>query len=132
MPRTTTLTLLVSLALVTGACTGDRTATDDGASPADAGSTTGAAPATEAPPVTVAPAEAVTPAPARSAGAEQIPTAADSAAALAEDVSPEWKMRTRQMAPFSDCMEKTRNAPDDVRPTLVEACHRLPDAPKRP
>lgn len=131
MARTTTLALLATLTFA-AACAGDRTATDDAAAPAATEGVTEASSADALPPITTAPAEAVAPTSERHTGAEQVPSAADSAAALADDVSPEWKMRARQMAPFSDCMEKTRNTPESVRPTLVEACHRLPDAPKRP
>lgn len=132
MVPTTRLALVAAITLLTAGCAGDRTATDDAALPASAESATVAASAVEAPPVGAPVAAEVTPTAGRPAPAEQLPTAADSAAALAEDVSPEWKMRTRQMEPFADCLEKTRGAPDDVRPTLVAACHRLPDAPERP
>ncbi len=57
------------------------------------------------------------------------PTAADSAAAAREDVSPEWKMNERKMAPYSDCMTKARDAPADIRVRLEAACGNLPDAP---
>jgi len=59
------------------------------------------------------------------------PTAADSAAAKAEDVSPEWKQRSRMGESYASCMEKTVNASEPVRATLVAACGRLPDAPKK-
>jgi hypothetical protein len=58
------------------------------------------------------------------------PTAADSAAAAREDVSPEWKMNERKMAPYSDCMAKARDAPADIRVRLEAACGNLPDAPR--
>ena len=59
------------------------------------------------------------------------PTARDSAAAAAEDVSPEWKMNERKMGPYADCMEQARVAPPGSRERLEEACGRLPSAPRR-
>jgi hypothetical protein len=57
------------------------------------------------------------------------PTAEDSAAAAREDVSPEWKMNQRNMAPYSDCMAQANSAPERIRPRLQAACANLPDAP---
>jgi hypothetical protein len=57
------------------------------------------------------------------------PTAEDSAAAAREDVSPEWKMNERNMAPYSDCMAQANSAPERIRPRLQAACANLPDAP---
>lgn len=94
---------------------------------------TGEAPTAASTAPTAAPEFAPPPAaprnPAQARSANPLPTAADSAAALAEDVSPEWKMRSRHREPYASCIEKTVNAPAEVRPTLVEACNRLPDAP---
>ena len=77
------------------------------------------APAPDAPPVASAPQPA----------AEPIPSKADSAAAVAEDVSPEWKQRQRSMASYEECMAQTRGAEAAVRPRLEEACSRLRGAP---
>lgn len=87
-----------------------------------------------------APAERGTPAPATDAPtgatlsqlptAEPVPTAADSAAAAREDVSPEWKQRERTMASYAQCMEQTRGADPAVRARLEAACARLPGAPR--
>lgn len=59
------------------------------------------------------------------------PTARDSAAAAAEDVSPEWKMNERKMGPYADCLAQARAAPSESRERLEEACGRLPSAPRR-
>jgi len=119
------LIVAAGAALLLGGCGGDTPPTDEGR---------GAPVAESTAPVQSSPEAAPPPAPPRSSAAparspSQVPTAADSAAALAEDVSPEWKMRSRQREPYTSCIEKTVNAPADVRPTLVQACNRLPDAP---
>lgn len=57
------------------------------------------------------------------------PTREDSVAAAAEDVSPEWKQRTRQMAGYARCMEQASSVEPPMRARLQEACSRLPDAP---
>jgi|GEM_PF-1827012 len=87
-----------------------------------------AAPAPDARPAPPPPAGTAPPPPPPVANA---PTAADSAAARAEDVSPEWKQRSRMGESYASCMEKTTNAPESARPPLVAACGRLPDAPKK-
>jgi hypothetical protein len=119
------------VALVLAACGGEAPAVETKEAPAAAGSSaSNPEPSGAAQPEAEAEAEAPRSAAAPTRSPSQVPTAADSAAALAEDVSPEWKMRSRQREPYSSCMEKTVNAPADIRPTLVAACGRLPDAPK--
>ncbi|HEX6039909.1 hypothetical protein [Longimicrobium sp.] len=78
-------------------------------------------------PATDVPAGTPTP---RTPPREPAPTAADSAAAAREDVSPEWKQRERSMGSYERCMEQTRGADAAVRARLETACARLPEAPK--
>lgn len=66
----------------------------------------------------------------QAAAPEPAPTAADSAAAAREDVSPEWKQRERTMGSYEDCMEQTKGADAALRPRLEAACARLPGAPR--
>jgi hypothetical protein len=103
--------------------TADAAATDAAASAADpaGGSAPSAAPV-EPPPRPRRGRNASAPPP--------VPTAADSAAAVKEDVSPEWKMNQRSMAPYADCMAQANSAPEPARARLAAACANLPDAPK--
>ncbi|HYW10131.1 MAG TPA: hypothetical protein VE913_24400 [Longimicrobium sp.] len=109
--------------LLASACGSEPRAAPQAGSP-QAASTAPAA-ETPAPPP---PAVSATPPPAPGEHSSA-PTAADSAAAAAEDVSPEWKRNTRAMAPHASCMEQARAAPAASRPVLEAACGRLPDAP---
>jgi len=61
--------------------------------------------------------------------AEPEPTREDSIAAAREDVSPEWKQRTRAMGSYETCMAQARSVDEAIRPQLEAACSRLPDAP---
>ncbi|HEX6369452.1 MAG TPA: hypothetical protein VF006_11000 [Longimicrobium sp.] len=109
------------------ACGGGEPGTADDA-PGDAA----AAPADGSPPA-AAPAAVPPPRPSRGRTASApapVPTAADSAAARQEDVSPEWKMNQRNMAPYADCMAQANSAPEHARARLAAACGNLPDAPK--
>ncbi|HYR12548.1 MAG TPA: hypothetical protein VEQ60_32465 [Longimicrobium sp.] len=120
---------MMCLAASLAACGGDEPpAADMASSPAAAPPTSqasapAAAPAQPAPPSRPPGARTTsTPAP--------VPTAADSAAALREDVSPEWKMNQRNMAPYADCMAQATSVPEPARARLVAACGNLPDAPR--
>jgi hypothetical protein len=119
------------LAALLAACGGEA-GTEDAASTEAASTDAAAAPAgPPAPP----PAGAESPPPRLSRGrtasaAAPVPTAEDSAAAAREDVSPEWKMNQRNMAPYADCMAQARSVPEPARARLVAACGNLPDAPK--
>jgi len=62
---------------------------------------------------------------------EPPPTRADSAAAVAEDVTPEWKQRTRAMQPYGECMRDAAAVPEPQRATVERACANLPSAPRR-
>jgi hypothetical protein len=101
--------------------TADAAATDATAAAPAGGSAPAAAPV-EPPPRPSRGRSASAPAP--------VPTAADSAAAVKEDVSPEWKMNQRSMAPYADCMAQANSAPEQARARLAAACANLPDAPK--
>ena len=110
---------LAAVAACDGGASGDHEATA-------AGDTAGV-PAARAP----APVE---PPPGRTLGdrpAEPVPTAADSAAAAAQDVSPEWIQRSRTMQSYEDCMRGAREAPQEARAQLLRACANLPTAPDR-
>lgn len=61
--------------------------------------------------------------------AEPGPTAADSAAAAREDVSPEWKQRERTMASYERCMEQARSGDPPMRARLEAACASRRGAP---
>jgi hypothetical protein len=104
-------------ALSLAACRGD--APGEGAEPA------ASAPAPANRPVT-APAEPL----GRVGEPPPAPTAQDSAAAKAEDVSPEWKQRARSMGSHARCLEQVAQAPPEGRARLEEACSRIPDAPR--
>jgi hypothetical protein len=100
---------------------------EGGRSPAQvpAGAPPGATPAGTAKPAPdVAPGAQVPPAP------DSLPTPADSAAAAAEDVSPEWKQRERSMSTYEECVAQTRGADAAVRARLEEICSRRPGAPR--
>jgi hypothetical protein len=118
---------MMCLAASLAACGGDRPeAAEPAVPPTDAvsaeASAPAAAPAEPAPPPATAARTASTRAP--------MPTAADSAAALREDVSPEWKMNQRNMAPYAECMAQAKSIPEPARARLVAACASRPDAPK--
>jgi hypothetical protein len=113
--------------VLAAACGGDAepapaagAATADSAAPAaPAVATETSAPGNDVPPGASAP----QPAPVRP------PTREDSVAAAAEDVSPEWKQRSREMSSFAECMRQASGAEPPMRARLEEACSRLPDAP---
>ena len=100
----------------------DAAATDAAAGAAPAGAAAPPAAPVEPPPRPPRGRSASAPAP--------VPTAADSAAAVQEDVSPEWKMNQRSMAPYTTCMAQANTAPEQARARLAAACANLPDAPK--
>lgn len=112
--------------LLAAACGGDAArepAAEGAAAPASAAPvapTQTSAPAADVPPVASAPAPA----------SEPEPTRDDSLEAAAEDVSPEWKQRSRQMGSYARCMEQASGAEPPARARLQEACSRLPDAPQ--
>jgi hypothetical protein len=108
--------VVLCAALSLAACRGDDAAADPPASAALPPHRPVAAPAEPL-------ARAADPAPAPS------PTAQDSAAATAEDVSPEWKQRARSMGSYARCLEQVAQAPPEGRARLEEACSRHPDAP---
>jgi hypothetical protein len=116
---------LWSAALVLAAACGDAApepaaggaAAPDSAVPAAA--TEASVPETDVPPAASAPQPVVQPEPTRE----------DSVAAAAEDVSPEWKQRARQMSGYARCMEQASQGESPMRERLQEACRRLPDAP---
>jgi hypothetical protein len=113
---------MMCLGAALAACGGESRAADATDGPAEA-----PAPAlAEAPPLP--PAARMPPTAERAAA--PVPTAADSAAAVREDVSPEWKMNQRNMAPYADCMAQANTAPEEARARLAAACANLPDAPK--
>lgn len=114
-------------ALWLAACGGDGERADAApAAPADQAQQADAPPQAAAAPAP-APGDRAGDAPARAQA--PMPTAEDSAAAEREDVSPEWKMNQRKMAPYADCMAEANAAPEHVRARLQAACRNLPDAP---
>jgi hypothetical protein len=119
---------MMCLAASLAACDGDApektdTASNTAAAPPPRASAPAAAPEQPAPhPRPSGAGTASTSAPA--------PTAADSAAALREDVSPEWKMNQRNMAPYAECMAQAQSIPEPARARLVAACATRPGAPK--
>lgn len=110
--------------LLAAACGGGDGGTPPARVPGDA--PPAATPAGTAP--DVLPAAPVLPAP--PAAPAPLPTRSDSAAAAAEDVSPEWKQRERSMSTYEDCVAQTRGADAAVRARLEEICSRLPGAPR--
>lgn len=118
------MVMAAAAALVLCGCRGDAPAAEDAPPAAPAASVPGNVPPPSEAPAASPRADRTT------TSAEPQPTAADSAAAKAEDVSPEWKQRSRSMESFASCMEKVRGAPEAVRPNLEAACRRLPDAQK--
>jgi hypothetical protein len=116
--------------VLAAACGGDAAE----APAADAGSPAAAAAAPATTPAgsagTSAPGNGVPPgASAPQPVAVSAPSREDSAAAAAEDVSPEWKQRTREMGSYAHCMRQASGAEQPARTRLEEACSRLPDAP---
>lgn len=119
--RRAVLTLTASLALV--AC---------GVEPAERGTDDPRVP--DAAPSVAAPGE---PAPARAprrgsapavpATREPQPTRDDSIAAAKEDVSPEWKQRSRGMGGYDDCMRQAEPLQGAARARVEAACARLPE-----
>lgn len=113
--------------VLAGACGGDAAEAPaaDAASPdspapaAPVAATETSAPGNDVPPGALTPQPAVV----------RPPTREDSLAAAAEDVSPEWKQRSRQMSSYSNCMKQASGAEPPMRARLEEACSRLPDAP---
>ena len=117
--------LLAGILTLAAACGGGDGADGAAAAGADSGAAAAAdsVPASEPVPVVLPPQAD------RAPDAE--PTAADSAAAVAQDVSPEWIQRSREMASYDDCMRQAGAAPPPVRPRLEQACRNLPTAPRR-
>jgi hypothetical protein len=113
--------------VLAGACGGDAgEASAAGAKSADSAAAASPTAATETP----APGNDVPPgASAPQPMAVRPPTREDSAAAAAEDVSPEWKQRSREMSNYAQCMKQASGAEPPMRARLEEACSRLPDAP---
>jgi hypothetical protein len=113
---------LVAAALLAGACRGNGDDDDDADAPppaavtpppADAGSD--AAPAAAAP----APAAPMT-------AEDSIREARDDSIALAKD----YHQRLGSMESYASCIQKTKNADPQIRPTLEAACKRSRGAPR--
>ena len=115
--------------LLAAACGGGR-AEDAGSEPVHGGMPVPATVPAAVPSASADPPSNVPPVVPAHAAPGPLPTRADSAAANAENVSPEWKQRERSMSTYEECVAQTRGAEAGVRERLEEACSRRSGAPR--
>jgi hypothetical protein len=112
--------LAAACAVTLAGCGAEKAAPEPPAAPA-AAPRAAPAPPPQAP-APQAPAPQAAPSPAPSAARELAPTHADSVAAAAEDVSPEWKQRERSMAGTEQCLRQATDLTGEARTRVEAAC----------